>query len=129
MVEELLKTGRHTVTAITRSDSNTDLPAGITLRQVDYSDKSSIVKALQGQDALVITLGGAAPKEVQSALIQAAVEAKVRFILPNEWSPDTAHEGLLKDVMVFATKPAAREEIQTLGKDQTGYIAVVTGFW
>lgn len=127
MVEALLKTGKHTITALTRTDSTSTLPAGITVHRVDYNDKSSPVDALQGQDALVINLGGMAPKETQTALAEAAVEADVGWILPNEWSPDTANEELVRDVVVFASKPAAREEVRRIGGEETGYIAVSTG--
>lgn len=104
MTEALLKGGKHTVTAITRSGSQSVLPDGVTVKEVDYSKHDTLVQALKGQDALVITLGGFAPKEVQDSLIDAAGEAGVPWIFPNEWSPDTAHEGLVKDVAMFAPK-------------------------
>jgi len=68
-----------------------------------------------------------APKETQTALVEAAVEAGVGWILPNEWSPDTANEELVRDVVVFGSKPAAREEIRRIGGEGTAYIAVSTG--
>ena len=97
MTEALLKTGKHTVTAITRVDSQNKLPEGVISKKVDYSKPETIVEALRGQDALVITLSGFAPKEIETQLINAAGEAGVPWILPNEWSPDTANEGLVKD--------------------------------
>ena len=127
MTEALLKTGKHTVTAITRVDSNSELPEGVEVKKVDYGDPSSIVEALQGQDVLVITLGAMAPPDQQSKLIQAAADASVPWVLPNEWSPDTANEGLVRDVFVFQKVGKARELITKLGK--SSYIAVSTGFW
>lgn len=85
-------------------DSESKLPEGVIVRKVDYTDPETLVEALRGQDALVITLGGFAPKETDMSLINAAGEAGVPWILPNEWAPDTANEGLLKDVFVFQPK-------------------------
>ena len=100
----MLKTGRHTVTAITRADNQSKLPEGVIPKTVDYSKPETLVEALRGQDALVITLSGLAPIEIEMQLINAAAEAGVPWILPNEWSPDTANEALVKDVFVFQTK-------------------------
>ena len=47
MTEALLKTGRHTVTAITRSDNA--MPNGAIRKKVDYNDPEPLVKALKGQ--------------------------------------------------------------------------------
>lgn len=127
MTEALLKGGKHTVTAITRVDSKSELPKGVEVKKVDYSDHSSLVEALQGQDALIITMGVMAPHDHQSKLIQAAADASVPWVLPNEWAPDTTHEALLKDVPPFQGAPKQREFITKLGK--SSYIAVTTGFW
>lgn len=104
MTRALLATGKHTVTAITRADSQSKLPEGVTVKKVDYEQPDTLVDALRGQDALVITLGGTTPKDTDLKLINAAAEADVGWILPNEWAPDTANEGLLKDVFVFQPK-------------------------
>jgi len=37
-------------------------------------------------------------------LISAASKAGVKWVLPNEWAPDTANEDLVKDVFVFKSK-------------------------
>ena len=104
MTEALLKTGKHIVTAITRVGSQTQLPDVVVSKSVDYSKPETLVDALRGQDALVITLSGYAPKETEMQLVRAAGEAGVAWILPNEWSPDTANEALVKDVFVFQSK-------------------------
>jgi hypothetical protein len=127
MTEALLKTGKHTVTAISRIDSTIKLPDGVELKKVDYDDHSSLVEALRGQDALVITLGAFAPPDQQAKLIQAAADAGVPWVLPNEWAPDTANEALVKDVFPFQKLPEAHELIAKLGK--SSFIAVSTGFW
>lgn len=126
----LLATGRFTVTALTRSDSKTTLPVGIHhVKYINYADPSSLVRALQGQDVLIITLFGMAPKDRQFKLVDAAIEAGVRFVMPNEWSPDTANEDLCRNVAMFGEKVAVRDYIVEKGRGKTSYIAMSTGFW
>lgn len=106
ITEALLKTGKHSITAVTRADSESTFPDGVMVKRVDYAKPATLVEALRGQDALVITLSGHTPKETEAQLIKAAGEAGVSWILPNEWSPDTAHEALVRDVFVFKPKGA-----------------------
>ncbi|OQO14056.1 hypothetical protein B0A48_00932 [Cryoendolithus antarcticus] len=126
----LLTAGHFKVTALTRADSKTSLPNGLhVIKPIDYSDPSTIVSALQGQDALIIILNGYVPNEIQDALVDAAIEAGVKYILPNEWSPDSTNEGMIRDVSVFAVKTPARARIAEKGNGKTCYISVMTGFW
>ncbi|KAG9689203.1 NAD(P)-binding protein, partial [Aureobasidium melanogenum] len=126
----LIAAGKHTVTAVTREDSTTELPSGLhAVKEIDYENPLTLVAAFEGQDAVVITLSGYATSDAQEKLIEAAVEAGVRYILPNEWSPDTANESLVNDVFPFASKPKARQQIISKGGNKTQYIAMTTGFW
>jgi hypothetical protein len=118
------------VTAITREGSTSAIPKDVhAVKTINYESPSTIVDALRGQDVLVITLGGFASADVQGKLVEAAIEVGVRFILPNEWSPDTGNTSLVKDVAPFASKPLIREHIATRGLGKTQYIALTTGFW
>nr|POE85420.1 hypothetical protein CFP56_43736 [Quercus suber] len=127
MTAELLKNGKHTVTAITRTDSTSEMPEGVLTKKVDYSKPETLVDALKGQDALVVTLSGLVPKETSETIVRAAGEAGVPWIFPNEWSPDTSNEALTRDVAPFQPKVAVRKAIAELGK--SNFISVVTGFW
>lgn len=42
LVDELVKTGKHKVTAITRSDSTSKPPAGVEVKKVNYDDQDSL---------------------------------------------------------------------------------------
>jgi putative NADH-flavin reductase len=78
ITEALLKTGKHAVTAITRADSKSELPEGAISKAVDYEKPETIVEALKGQEALVITLNAfALSNEVK--LIEAAEKAGVQY--------------------------------------------------
>lgn len=94
---------------------------------VNYSDHESLVRALRGQDALIITVGFFAPKNISSLLVQAAADAEVHWILPSEWSPDSAHEGLVGDISSLQNMPVVRDEIRQLGK--SSYVALCCGLW
>lgn len=77
----LLQTGKHNVTALTRAESNASFPDGIATKQVDYDQPETLVEALRGQDALVITISGMAPmKQIEEKLIRAAGEAGVSWM-------------------------------------------------
>ena len=97
------------------------------MKKVDYESQSSLTEALRDQDALIITMGVFAPPDQQSKLFRAAVEAKVPWVLPNEWGVDTTNKKLVNDVPGFEKAPKAREELEKLGT--LSYIAVATGSW
>ncbi|KAJ6179091.1 hypothetical protein N7519_009552 [Penicillium mononematosum] len=107
MTEALLRTGRHTITALTRADSQSKLPDGVIVKLTDYNKPETIVEALKGQDALIIAL--------------TAGDAGLPWIFPNEWAPDTANEDLVKDLVVFQSKGPTCKAIADLGK--SSYIA------
>lgn len=62
--EALLKTGKHTVTAITRAGGNHTFPEGVKAATVDYDDESTIVEAMKGQQFLVVTMNARAAPDV-----------------------------------------------------------------
>jgi len=54
---------------------------------------STLVGALSGQDAVVTVTqfaSGSGLDKSQLALVDAAIEANVKFFIPSEWAPDTA---------------------------------------
>ena len=85
------------------------------------------MEALRDQDALVITMGVMAPKDQQTKLIEAAAEANVPWVFPNEWSNDTANELLSKETLIGEAKAKDRALVTKLGK--SSWIAISTGFW
>ena len=71
-----------TITVLSRPDS--DLSAltkndKIVVKRAASDDHQSLVKALEGVDALIITQGMHAPIEIQLQLCDAAVEAGVKW--------------------------------------------------
>lgn len=85
-VEALLKTKEHIVTALRHPTSKGELPHGVHSVAVDYDDEASLVKALEGQQFLVITLSASAPSDLHSRLTSAAAKAGVPYVMPNIYS-------------------------------------------
>ena len=85
ITQALLGTGKHTITAVTREGSNSEIPKGVEVAKVNYDDENTIVEALKGQQALVITMKTGQMEPILK-LIRAAAEAGVQFIMSNEYS-------------------------------------------
>ncbi|KUJ15420.1 NAD(P)-binding protein [Mollisia scopiformis] len=80
ILQDLLETKKFNITILTRKAS-ASTPDGVLVKETDYSSKSQLTTALQGQDA-VIDATFARDTFTSSNLIEAAVEARVgRFIL------------------------------------------------
>lgn len=126
-VRELLKTGKHTVTALTRQGSTSKLPEGVHPVVINYDDQSSLVSALRGQQFLVISLSPSAPKDTQSRLVRAAAEAGVPYIMPNTYGPDPLNEAMMTQVVTGMPFFRIRGEIEQLGA--SSWVAFGCGFW
>jgi hypothetical protein len=127
ITQELLQTGQHTVTALTRADSKNSLPSSVRTVTVDYDDESTLVAALQNQQFLIITLSVTAPKDTQSKLIQAAAKAGVPYVMPNCYGVDITDEKLLKESLAGEPVKQACAEIEATGVSV--WVALVCGFW
>lgn len=102
------------MTAITRENSSSSFPANVEVKRVNYDDQDTLVQALDGQDVLVITLSGrSAFQELETKLIRAAGAAGVPWILPNEWAPDSDHQGSVQDVFLFGIKGESRHNLDS----------------
>ena len=132
ITDALIKAGKHQVTAITRADADSAnaMPEGLhSVQHVDYSDHASMVTALKGQDVLVVTLSVTAPSDTQIKLIDAAVEAGVKWIIPNEWGYDIAQVAMMKDTMLYDRLVDVRKHIEKTGGNKTRWIGLSCGFW
>ena len=69
-----------TVTVLTRPESSHAFPAAVKVAKVDYNDANSLASAVEGQDALISTVGYAAMLG-QEKLIDAAVATGVKRIM------------------------------------------------
>lgn len=124
------------MTAITRQASTARFPDGVQVKRYTPGDHASLVEALRGQQFLVLTLpaGGAADKHgLEVALVRAAAEAGVSYVMPNVYGPDPLNEAMMADVHLGAAAVAAKREVERL-RETTGtgglkWVMLATGFW
>ncbi|PWY90363.1 NAD(P)-binding protein [Aspergillus sclerotioniger CBS 115572] len=126
ITQALLQTGKHTITALTRAGSQSPLPSGVHSIPVDYNSPDSLSNALLNQDCLIITLSVQAPPDTQSKLIQAAVTAGVKYVMPNVWGCDVMHQPFVNSGIHWERLRNALNEIESKGLTWT---ALVCGFW
>lgn len=137
LTEHLLKTGKHTVTAITRPESSSKLPEGVQVARVDYTgsdddndDDAALIDVLRGHQALIITLSIAAPRRTaMSKLLRAAAAAGVSYVLPNWFGHDPADEPLCEDSLLRPGRDELRAEVARLGPVAPRLIFLACSFW
>lgn len=122
----MIKTGKHTVTAISRKGSYNKLPADVLVTSVDYDDEATIVAALKEQQFLIITIAPTAPRETHSKLVQAAAKAGVPYVIPNGYADDIDDVKLGEETMLGPTAKANRDQIERFGMQ---WINICCGFW
>jgi hypothetical protein len=115
------------VTAITRANSTTKLPAGVKSAVVDYDDEQSLVTALEGQQFLIITISLTASPDTQSKLIRAAAKAGVAYVMPNWHGVDPQNEDMLRECPVPPERRTGPAEIKALGVSSS--VVLSCGFW
>ncbi|KAI1122063.1 NAD(P)-binding protein [Nemania abortiva] len=125
-VEELTKTGKHTITALTRGGSDKKLPSGVKVVEVDYNNEEALVAALKGQDFLAIVLAATAPAETHSQIVKAAAKAGISYIMPTAYGADITNEAMVRDDMYHQGVVAKVKEIESLGLN---HIIMACGFW
>ncbi|KAH8804518.1 hypothetical protein F5884DRAFT_754127 [Xylogone sp. PMI_703] len=83
----LVSSGNFNVTVLKRESSSATFPDSVKVTNVDLSSAESVTAALQGQDAVVSTVGTPGIQS-QAILIDAAVAAGVKRFLPSDYGCD-----------------------------------------
>ncbi|PWY75336.1 NAD(P)-binding protein [Aspergillus sclerotioniger CBS 115572] len=111
------------VTVLSRIGSVHTFPPSIQVHHVDYSSQASLTNALRGQDAVVSALSPRA-LDHQLIIIDAAVAAGVRRLIPSEFGSDTSNPKC-------ATLPVYHSKIETQntlkGTPSLTYTVICTG--
>ncbi|TVY31299.1 hypothetical protein LSUB1_G008945, partial [Lachnellula subtilissima] len=123
----LLATGRHTLTALTRSTSTLSLPPSIHIARIDYTSPASITSALTGHDALIITLSVTAPPTAMTTLLDSASAAGVPWVLPNYFSSDPTLTRFQNESLTGPMTAETRAYVQSKGN--LSYVHLACGFW
>ncbi|KAF2467777.1 putative oxidoreductase CipA [Lindgomyces ingoldianus] len=127
IVDKLLEKGSFKITAISREGSTNTPAPGVHVKTVNYDNPSTIVTALKGQDALIITMAVTAPPQQSAVIIKAAAEAGVPWVLPNEFGTDGANEQVRSDTMIGIAKKNDRDLIEQLGV--SSWVGIACSFW
>jgi uncharacterized protein YbjT (DUF2867 family) len=120
----LLAANLHTLTAISRADSNAIFPSNVTVKKGDYTSHPFIVSALTGNDVLIMQLG-IFSNDQQVPLIKAAAEAGVKYILPTEFGSDL-NAPFAKSFPMLTGKVQYRELVEELGMS---WVCIVNNPW
>ncbi|KAI8933412.1 hypothetical protein NX059_010027 [Plenodomus lindquistii] len=120
----LRKAAIHTLTVISRTESDATFPSDVNLKKGDYNDEAFLVSALTGQDVLILQLGIFGTDQ-QSPLIKAAAKAGVRYILPIEFGSDI-YAPFAKTFHIMSMKKQYRDLIEELGMS---WIAIINNPW
>ncbi|KAI8623580.1 NAD(P)-binding protein [Xylariaceae sp. FL1651] len=124
ILSALLAAGHHT-TVLTRPGSKATFPPTVTTHVGNYTDEDFVLKALKGQDALIIALSYHA-YDAQMPLIRAAAKAGVSYIVPCEFGSDPTHPKLNAEIQLMNVKAPFRKLIEDLG---VSWIGVVNNPW
>lgn len=122
----LLATGKHRITAVTRPNSNSAIPAGVNVIKADYTDHAALVSAFKGQQFLIITLAVFAPADTHANLVKAAGEAGVPYIMPNWYGGDPQNVEMWKAVHLPNSADGYRAQIEQAGAK---HIFLACSFW
>ncbi|KAF2019806.1 isoflavone reductase family protein [Aaosphaeria arxii CBS 175.79] len=96
LLEKVIATGNYNIRLLLRNPLSTysGLPQGLSsIHQVDYTDQKSLADYLRGQDAVIVFtsfLPGNGLDTKHIALVNAAIDAGVKYFIPSEWALDTA---------------------------------------
>lgn len=125
VLNALVKSGKFDITVLKRIGSDSVVPHGVKVLEVDYESLESLTSALVGQDAVISNLSMAYPN-AQQRLIDAAVAAKVKRFLPGEFG--SPMEGRTRQLPVFGNKVKAEEQLEAYARSvQITYTYVFNG--
>ncbi|OGM51001.1 hypothetical protein ABOM_000059 [Aspergillus bombycis] len=127
-LRKLLETGTLNVTVLRRPDSASTFPPNTKVIDVDYSSRESLRSAFTGQDAVLSFVPTFAAGS-QIALIDAAVEARVRRFIPSEFSANLDNPKA-RTLPIFVPKVKVQEYLFQKAKESgLTYTIIYGGGW
>jgi hypothetical protein len=119
------------ITLLTRSAKSASAFQGpnIQIKEVDYSSRESLVAALTGVDAAVSAIGTKFVDD-QKTIIDAAVEAGVKFFIPSEFGLANTHPLLQRDFSIFEDKNRIQAHLENYRqRGKIDYALIFVGLW
>ena len=111
------------MSVLTRESSKASFPASVKILRADYNSLASLTTALQGQDAVVSTVGTEGLTG-QILLIDASIAAGVKRFIPSEFGSDSASPKT-RALPVFGYKVAVDEHLIAKTKANPGFTYTV----
>jgi len=121
VVPEFLKTS-FKVSILTRPESKSTFPSGVNVVRSSYT-----ADAFKGQDAVISFIGGSGTGD-QKTIIDAAIEAGVKWFLPSEFGSDNANPEVVRNIPIFSGKAQIVDYLKRK-EDQISWTAVACGFF
>ncbi|KAL2062759.1 hypothetical protein VTL71DRAFT_5831 [Oculimacula yallundae] len=110
LLKVIIDSGKFNVTVITRPASKSTFPSSVKVIKADYESLDSLTSALKDQDAVVSAVGTDGLLG-QSLLVDAAITAGVKRILPSEFGSDLSNAKAAA-LPVFGYKVATRKHLE-----------------
>jgi nucleoside-diphosphate-sugar epimerase len=131
LIPSLLRNG-FTVTVISRPNgtSLSSLPSQVIVKTSEYTDVTSLVVALEGQDALVEAFNPASAIH-QGPVLEAALAAGVSHIITPDFSSDTFNPNI-RETLVFENKLKAKQVLEAVvaaHPNTLSWTAIIVGPW
>jgi uncharacterized protein YbjT (DUF2867 family) len=116
------------ITVLSRVDSATTFASDVKVIKADYSNKDALVKAFTAQDVVIsVVAATAATADFDKILIDAALQAGVKWIIPTEFGPDTSHPAAANNLILSAK--IATADLLKKNQSAIAHTFVVTGFF
>jgi len=119
------------ITVLTR-ENKTETGAyspDVHVKVVDYSSHGALVAALAGVDALVSAIATQSI-DTQRRVIDAAVDAGVKFFIPSEFGLANTHPLLRRDFPIFEDKNIVQEHLEHLRlRGKVDYALIFVGLF
>ena len=130
LIAEALSNADFGVQALTRRGGNNAVKIpGVPVHQVDYSSQEELQEVLEGQDAVVSTLGDTAGAvAAQENLITASIVTGVKRFIPSEFGSDTMNPRV-RSFPFFSDKLKHQEFLARAAVEHTAfsYSIIITG--
>ncbi|KAK6543345.1 hypothetical protein TWF694_000096 [Orbilia ellipsospora] len=132
ILKALIAEPKINVTILTREDSTSTFPSGVSIKKADYSSNESLVAAFKGHDTILSLVGGFWLLD-QLKFVDAAVEAGVKRFYPSEFGSITGEDSaeLVEEFWARTGLPGKYETYLRLKKfadeGKIEYVLVQTG--
>ncbi|CZT53104.1 related to 2`-hydroxyisoflavone reductase [Rhynchosporium secalis] len=129
VLKALVDSGKFSITVVSRPASTSTFASSVKVIKADYNSADSLASAFQNQDAVVSTVGTEGLLG-QSIIIDAAIAAGVKRILPSEFGSDLSNPKAAA-LPVFGYKVATRKHLEdkiAAGADITYTYVINSGF-